>query len=139
MSTPWSAEQTQWLQAMGHQVWNLAAADTPAAEATTTIHEAEALLRPMTPERTQRPRQTPAARAPAQAPQDRLLQAVLRAANRTAGDSANRPANDEAYASTSNSTGPTACQPHGDTTSSAGTANLLDLSRGQLTHMQLLS
>ena len=86
MSTPWSAEQTQWLQAMGHQVWTLAAADTPAAEATTTIHEAEALLRPMTPERTQRPRQTPAARAPAQAPQDRLLQAVLRAANRATGD-----------------------------------------------------
>ena len=86
MSTPWSAEQTQWLQAMGHQVWTLAAADTPAAEATTTIHEAEALLRPMTPERTQRPRQTHAARAPAQAPQDRLLQAVLRAANRAIGD-----------------------------------------------------
>ena len=71
---------------MGHQVWTLAAADTPAAEATTTIHEAEALLRPMTPERTQRPRQTPAVRAPAQAPQDRLLQAVLRAANRATGD-----------------------------------------------------
>ena len=86
MSTPWSAEQTQWLQAMGHQVWTLAAPDASAADATTTIHEAAALLKPATPERTARPRQAPAPRTPAPALQDRLMQAILRAAKRDAGD-----------------------------------------------------
>lgn len=86
MSTPWSAEQTQWLQAMGHQVWTLAAADASAAKDATPIHEAAALLKPATPERAERPRQAPAQRASAPAAQDRLMQAILRAANRAPGD-----------------------------------------------------
>ena len=87
MSTPWSAEQTQWLQAMGHQVWTLPAADAPPAQATTTIQEAAALLKPAPPERTGRPRQGSAPpRASAPAAQGRLMQAILRAANRAAGD-----------------------------------------------------
>jgi DNA polymerase III psi subunit len=86
MSTPWSAEQTQWLQAMGHQVWTLPAADASPAQATTTIQEAATLLKPATPERTERPRQVSAPRAPAPTAQDRLMQAILRAANRAAGD-----------------------------------------------------
>ena len=86
MSTPWSAEQTQWLQAMGHQVWTLPAADASPAQATTTIPEAAARLKPATLERTERPRQASASRAPAPAAQDRLMQAILRAVNRTAGD-----------------------------------------------------
>lgn len=86
MSTPWSPEQAQWLQAMGHQVWTLATPDASAAEATTALHEAAALLKPATAERTERPLQVPAARAPAQAAQDRLVQAILRAANRATGD-----------------------------------------------------
>ena len=86
MSTPWSAEQTQWLQAMGHQVWTLPAADASPAQATTTIQEAAAPLNPAPPERTGPPRQGAAPRAPAPAAQDRLMQAILRAANRAAGD-----------------------------------------------------
>lgn len=86
MSTPWSAEQTQWLQAMGHQVWTLAAADTPVAEAKPTIQEAASLSKPAMPERAERPRQAAAPRASAPAAQDRLMQAILRAANRATGD-----------------------------------------------------
>jgi hypothetical protein len=92
VTTPWSAEQTQWLQAMGHQVWTLANAgasvmpDAAATEAS-AMQEAAALLRQAAPGRAEPARPAPTARATSPAP-DRLLQAVLRAANRGASDPA---------------------------------------------------
>jgi len=90
MSEPWTAEQREWLQAMGHTVWSLAPPEALAAERTPESHdepatssprgamrEAAALLA-----RDERPaRQTPA-QSGARSAQggDRLMQALLRAA-----------------------------------------------------------
>jgi len=90
MSEPWTAEQREWLQAMGHTVWSIASPDALAAERTPESHgeptnsgprgamrEAAALLA-----RDERPaRQAPAQPAGRSAQGgDRLMQALLRAA-----------------------------------------------------------
>ncbi len=87
MSTPWSAEQAQWLQAMGHQVWTLAGHGAEAAPQSGAIAEAAALLDKAAPARPQPVREPVAARTAAPAA-DRLVHAILRAANRTVGDEA---------------------------------------------------
>ncbi|UTA54165.1 alanine acetyltransferase [Lysobacter soli] len=90
MSEPWTAEQREWLQAMGHTVWSIAPAEALAAERQPesnedrgrddaapssgprgAMREAAALLA-----RDERP----ARAAPARPHGDRLLHSLLRAA-----------------------------------------------------------
>ena len=93
MSELWTAQQREWLQAMGHTVWSVASADALVAErepeagnATVAsgprgaMHEAAALLarderpaRPAPAQRAMRPTPGPASGG------DRLRQALLRA------------------------------------------------------------
>jgi len=90
MSELWTAQQREWLQAMGHTVWSVASADSLAAEHSPqsadeplasgprgAMREAAALL--AREERSARPsaaRPTPARASGA----DRLMQALVRAA-----------------------------------------------------------
>ncbi len=79
----WTPEQQQWLQAMGHSVWQMATADAVADASTDdrdARREAAELLREERPQR-----RTPEPMARAAAP-DRLTAAVLRAARREPGD-----------------------------------------------------
>jgi len=91
MSELWTAEQRQWLQAMGHTVWSVASAESLAAEHSPPSHEepvasgprgamreAAALLgRSARPS----PAQSSARPAPARASGgDRLMQSLIRAA-----------------------------------------------------------
>ncbi|RDY68850.1 alanine acetyltransferase [Lysobacter soli] len=90
MSEPWTAEQREWLQAMGHTVWSIAPAEALAAERPPesnedrsrddaapssgprgAMREAAALLA-----RDERPTRV----APARPQGDRLLHALMRAA-----------------------------------------------------------
>ncbi len=86
MSEPWTAEQREWLQAMGHTVWSIAPAEALAAESNEdrsrddaapssgprgAMREAAALLA-----RDERPTRV----APARPQGDRLLHALMRAA-----------------------------------------------------------
>lgn len=78
MNGTWSAEQREWLQAMGHSVWQLAGAEAPVeavpARTPDALREAAGLGR----ETTRPPRRAEAARPAGNG--DRLTQAVLRAA-----------------------------------------------------------
>jgi hypothetical protein len=100
MSQLWTAQQQQWLQAMGHQVWTLGGAQSVEAAADTvaaiehapaqaprdrslrdqSLREAAALLKGEGASQARN-----AARAPAP---DRLMAAVFRAAGRNGGDDA---------------------------------------------------
>ncbi|BDU15488.1 alanine acetyltransferase [Lysobacter auxotrophicus] len=98
MSEPWTAEQREWLQAMGHTVWSVAPADALAAEREPdtrgadasassgprgAMREAAALLardeRPARPAPVQA-RSAAARPAPGRPAGDRLTHALLRAA-----------------------------------------------------------
>ena len=89
MSELWTAEQREWLHAMGHVVWSVAPADALAAERQPDVEApvaagprgamreaAELLARQERPARPTPARPAAAARAPG----DRLLQSLLRAA-----------------------------------------------------------
>ncbi|HEY5851600.1 MAG TPA: alanine acetyltransferase [Lysobacter sp.] len=94
MSQLWTAQQQQWLQAMGHQVWTLGGAQSVEAAAEhapahaprdrslreESLREAAALLKGESA-----PQARNATRAPAP---DRLMAAVFRAAGRNSGDDA---------------------------------------------------
>jgi len=95
MSELWTAEQREWLQAMGHTMWSVAPADALAAEREAdrdevpasiprgAMREAAALLaRDERPARStpSQARPAPARPAPAQPQGDRLMHALLRAA-----------------------------------------------------------
>lgn len=75
MSLPWSEQQREWLQAMGHPVLVLALQPEVSAEAPAQLAEATAEPGP--------PRSPPGGRA---APVDRLHEALLRATGRRGTD-----------------------------------------------------
>ena len=79
MSGLWTAQQREWLQAMGHQVFSFASgqvADTPLIE-----NEAAEPVRAAAPSVNRDPAPARPPRAPATTPgNDRLMQALLRAA-----------------------------------------------------------
>ncbi len=86
MSELWSAQQREWLDAMGHAVWSMASAETRAAERqpepseagrpASAMREAAALLGDARPSRSAGAGSTPARGTGS----DRLMQALLRAA-----------------------------------------------------------
>jgi hypothetical protein len=91
LTSPWSAEQREWLQAMGHQVWSVtepgaATAGPAASERALAEPAADEASAPARPARSAE--RASAAAPPRPTSPDRLMQAVLRAAHREAGDTA---------------------------------------------------
>lgn len=71
MNAPWSAQQREWLQALGHDVLMLGGAKTPPQVSGTAVTSVLAVIAPRRP--------PPAAATPSGSP---LLRALLRAAGR---------------------------------------------------------